>query len=410
MATDPSSSSRRLLRPLLPRLRPDQAVAPPDSDEPHPRRVNAACEPCRARKVKCDAGRPSCSKCGARRYECVYDTAPAERRSDALKRMLSDMESQRDAYKNLFDALQTKSEAEAAEIFRCVRRGADIAAIWRYVEDGDLLLQLRLGSGDADTPVTGLPALLDDDPYLAPCHAAEIVDPGFGFAKAAAWASVVDSYRFFVTLLKAYFQHQFCSPLLVNAVLAAACHGAPSRTVPTFGIRSLECRLLDELVVLSIANDPNGQEGCNVALLYSLAAVQLQPVYRFHVFKSPLIVSPPQAPLPDPETDEGWYGEIWLRYPGGQLLFPLDFGYSFEAACNFRLIINELGSSYFGVRGQLRKLSLSQALRFHNRMLQWYQGLRTQISPTNIIKYPHQLKIQSGEPRAIHVIATGHVH
>ncbi|KXJ84762.1 hypothetical protein Micbo1qcDRAFT_210440 [Microdochium bolleyi] len=401
MATDPSSSSRRLLRPLLPRLRFDQAVAPPDSDEPHPRRVNAACEPCRARKVKCNARRPSCSKCVVHQYECVYDTAPAERRSDALKRKLGDMESQRDAYKKLFDALKTKSEAEAADIFRRVRRVADIDAILRYYTFpylrqmpafllrnrpyAESLIYRSTSQALLAEPVTGLPApgsvrmaLLDDDPYLAPYHAAEIVDPCFGFAKAADWASVVDDDRFFVTLLKAYFQvthpfwpvfhkdcfldhlvssqHQFCSPL-VNAVLAAACHEAPviANRADFWDPQSLECRLLNESrrlfelemslpaklstvqagVVISIANDANGCDDVgNTFLVQAVtcateldlssapdptlgrrAAVSrtftawglfsMQSVYRFHVFMSPLIVSPPQAPLPDPETDEG---------------------------------------------------------------------------------------------------------
>ncbi|KXJ93632.1 hypothetical protein Micbo1qcDRAFT_231332 [Microdochium bolleyi] len=495
------------LRPLLPRPRDDDDDADADRTTALAPRVLAACESCRRLKVKCDGARPSCRRCWGRRRECLYDTAPAERRSAALKRKVGDLETQRDAYKDLFDALASKPEPEAAEILRRVRAGAAIDSVLRHVEAGDLLLQLHLApdarmqytfpylkdmpafllrdnpyadslilksvsltlTGGPGPPAPPAPPIQSaSDPYLRPYHAAEVVDPRFGFARAAPWTAIIDDDRLFVTLLKAYFQfthpywplfHKdcflddlvstrtvFCSPLLVNAVLAAACHGASliANRADFWDPESLASRLLSEsrrlfelevglpatltrvqaAAVLSLANDANGcDEVGNMYLeqavrgaidldLFSPPAADLdrrsavshgftawalfgmQAVHRYHVFRPPLIDSPPQIPLPDPETADRWYGEIWLRYPGGRLLFPLDFGYSFEALCKFRTILNDIAAYFFGstTAPQLQDLSFYQALRFRSRLFQWYEKLPVQLSPANV-KLPHQLKM-----------------
>ncbi|KAI5888011.1 uncharacterized protein SCHCODRAFT_02705300 [Schizophyllum commune H4-8] len=37
-----------------------------------PRRTPMACEFCRARKLKCDGGRPSCANCEKKKFPCNY--------------------------------------------------------------------------------------------------------------------------------------------------------------------------------------------------------------------------------------------------------------------------------------------------------------------------------------------------
>nr|GAT57068.1 predicted protein [Mycena chlorophos] len=46
--------------------------------------VLIACQPCRRRKVRCDAARPACSNCIRRNTpnDCVYDAAPRRRGPD----------------------------------------------------------------------------------------------------------------------------------------------------------------------------------------------------------------------------------------------------------------------------------------------------------------------------------------
>lgn len=41
------------------------------------KRAVVACQPCRAKKAKCDNQRPACSRCQAQESECIYEDAAA---------------------------------------------------------------------------------------------------------------------------------------------------------------------------------------------------------------------------------------------------------------------------------------------------------------------------------------------
>lgn len=83
------------------------------------------------------------------------------------------------------------------------------------------------------------------DPYMKPCHAAEVVEPILDRVYARQWTNVIADDGLFRRLITIYLSHQhatffwfhkdlfledmaarrtqFCSSLLVHAVLAAAC-------------------------------------------------------------------------------------------------------------------------------------------------------------------------------------------
>lgn len=202
-----------------------------------------------------------------------------------LKRKFSELESQKTANEDIIELLQSSREEEAYEILRRIRAGADIETLLRHIRDGDLLLQLSLVPESRfryefpyikdmpsfllrpDNPYLGslvyewtlgdsaiiqqqakpMDAGKDEyeSPYLKPCHAAEIVDPQLGSVKPSAWTSVSSDNELMRKLLCSYFlyeyqwlaifnkdlfledmvarRHRFCSPLLVNALLAFAC-------------------------------------------------------------------------------------------------------------------------------------------------------------------------------------------
>lgn len=95
----------------------------------------------------------------------------------------------------------------------------------------------RSGSEEFTTPGPG--------PYVKPFHAAEVHDPLIDSAEPSKWTDVTTDNTLLRSLLRSYFLHeyqwfsafqkeyflsdmiadlrQFCSPLLVNAVLALAC-------------------------------------------------------------------------------------------------------------------------------------------------------------------------------------------
>ena len=81
--------------------------------------------------------------------------------------------------------------------------------------------------------------------YLRPYHAAKLVDPRLGMADVTRWTQVITDNKLFVSILSAYLlqeypgfpvfhkdtflqalvdgDRRFCSPLLVNALMAEAC-------------------------------------------------------------------------------------------------------------------------------------------------------------------------------------------
>lgn len=240
---------------------------------------------------QCNAERPRCGLCVRHGTDCRYATAPKETHSQALKRKHSELQNRITPYEELYDLLKTKTETESLEILRRIRSGNDVSSILRHAKDGDLLIQLSLAPEARrryEFPyITDMPASIlvsdnlylrsfvyettfrappshgfqhesqrqgyGDDRYLKPYHAAQIVDPVFSNLNISQWTSVTSDNHLLRKLLNSYvmFQHawtasfqmtyflkdlasghtRFCSSLLVNAVLAAACVSPRRRSV-----------------------------------------------------------------------------------------------------------------------------------------------------------------------------------
>ena len=209
-----------------------------------------------------------------------------ETHSQALKRKFSELQTRKSAYKEVFDLLCSRSAEEAANLLLRIRAGADIERILQHIRNGDLLLQLALipesrtryefpsNQKMPDSLYQGihnpyfnsiiyqltLPeesrshrqkhAAVDDSRlslYLKPYHAAELVEPRLSGAKISQWTLVPTDESLLHQLMHQYFLHQypfwpffhkdhfledlrigrrrFCSSLLVNVILADACHG-----------------------------------------------------------------------------------------------------------------------------------------------------------------------------------------
>lgn len=231
-----------------------------------------------------------CSACASNSRVCKFPTEESETRGTALKRKYNQLEQQfqelRDAnatLSQLVRAMQSRSDADAAAIFRKVRRGADPRSLLQNIEVGDVILQLKVNAPEtrlrfefpwkAEMPASLLASrnpylgsllyeaaftMNDSAPatpeslqnhfmpqYLKPYSAAKLVDPRLDSIKPSKWTSVSDSDEMMRALLRLYFIHEyswfamfhmdhflddmlsgstlFCSSLLVNAVLAYAC-------------------------------------------------------------------------------------------------------------------------------------------------------------------------------------------
>lgn len=94
--------------------------------------------------AQCDGERPKCAICRDRGTVCEFDTNAAETHTQALKRKYSELQSQKTAFEQIYDVLQTRTDKEAEEVFQRIRRGADVGSILRHVNYGDVLVQLAL--------------------------------------------------------------------------------------------------------------------------------------------------------------------------------------------------------------------------------------------------------------------------
>ncbi|KAI8407739.1 hypothetical protein FOFC_13180 [Fusarium oxysporum] len=276
----------RPLRPLLPALESPDVTAGAQRHFTLPRKrtlIKGACQTCRKRKVKCDGAKPRCLACARKGSECEYfDNVPK-----GHGRQLFSLQNRLNDHEELLHHIQSRKEEDVHDIVRRIRRGDSTRAILQQLRDGDLLLQMSLVPQSwcrYSFPLTrDMPLFLNarDNPYLnsliyketmehpcvratnennktptysnrliqyhLPYHAAKVVDPRLSSGNMIHWTSVSVTGALFSELLQMYFlyeypifpflhmdsfledlvtsRRQFCSSLLVNAVLAAGCQG-----------------------------------------------------------------------------------------------------------------------------------------------------------------------------------------
>lgn len=84
---------------------------------PKRRRIGAACEECRSRKVACDGSRPSCTPCVDRKAECIYRLRKDGPRGPWLDHI------------EIIERLSTAPEADALDLLRRLRESTDLSAV-----------------------------------------------------------------------------------------------------------------------------------------------------------------------------------------------------------------------------------------------------------------------------------------
>lgn len=122
----------------------------------------------------------------------------------------------------------------------------------------------------------------------------------------------------------------------------------------------------------------------------------------FQLMTTPLLQTPPKTPVPDPEHDTDWFGEIWLKYPSGSALVPLQCGVTFKAKMDFSVVLNEamLEIDKDSNKDFLTRNGATRIIAITKRLDRWYQNLPEALSPTNIV-FPSQLKLQYVLPNCI---------
>ncbi|KAH7377249.1 hypothetical protein B0T11DRAFT_273854 [Plectosphaerella cucumerina] len=134
--------------------------------------VSVACDPCRRRKVKCNAQRPRCRRCQANSLDCAYQmthkdallwrlqqldrsNAALDRSNVALDRCNAALE-RSNAALDVLHALQSWPEAEAMEMFCRIRAGADLETIMRHISAANALLQVNSSQEQQENSPTSM--------------------------------------------------------------------------------------------------------------------------------------------------------------------------------------------------------------------------------------------------------------
>ncbi|KAF2755337.1 hypothetical protein EJ05DRAFT_488121 [Pseudovirgaria hyperparasitica] len=249
--------------------------------------ISSACVPCRKRKSKCDGSTPACSACAAvYRTECRYDPSSDHRRKGVYKRDIDNLKTRNSTLQTLIQAILNYPEDEAHSLVRQIRTCESLDTVAdsilarengleeeeeeegepaspdEYVEPtfeshlsgkmGDLLLEdgtRRYIGGTSVLLNVGMDSEFDNQ-FMAPA----LQDHYASGSPATSWTNITSDadlvthllnmyftwhYTFFTTLSKSLFyrdfflgkphhsstqQPEYCSPLLVNAMLALGCH------------------------------------------------------------------------------------------------------------------------------------------------------------------------------------------
>ncbi|KAI9680533.1 MAG: hypothetical protein M1817_003973 [Caeruleum heppii] len=312
-----------MVRPLLPKEEGDEVR--PDLDDRldtkagKRRCVSSACTPCRKRKSKCDGGKPSCSTCTAvYQTECDYDVDSDHRRKGALKKDIADLQERNDNLTTIIASLGGSSESDVILLGQRIRSDERLEVIAASLRRTNSTWTLSAaGTPEADlADVLGQPSLIQCDETrqyrhtsglgIVPTVSAPALQAG---NNSESWTTVTQDTEFVGHLLGLYFswqhpfyavlskecflhdmsrgQRKYCSPVLVNALLAAACcysdrpeaRAEPDRPVTAGNHFFLEAkRLLDRedhscmttvqaLSVLSVREASCGRESSGYRLI-----------------------------------------------------------------------------------------------------------------------------------------------
>ncbi|EGX93535.1 C6 transcription factor, putative [Cordyceps militaris CM01] len=452
---------------------------------------------CNAQRPSCAACQKRNLRC---RYDAAPSETPGQALKRKYTQ-LQDRSSSSAAHK-VFNILQMRSEEEALQIFHRIRCGADPESILRLVQNADVMMDLSVAPETRlryEFPwITSMPQYLcaatnvylqspiynfalDDEGnqqlrtpspssddqdqqhslFLRPYHAATIIDPRLNQIKPSEWTRVSQDdglmrkmlqhffmyeYQWHTSFQKDYFlddmvsgKREFCSPLLVNSILAHACHSS-NRTeywetdtlakqfiseakrlwAEETGINRLTTVQAGPLLYLAYAiclEDKIGKSYLiqSVAMAQDLGIFKLNgsrvggraqdardftawAIYctqihnQWYFQDAPLMDRRPEVHLPDPTDNQYWYGEIWLKYPSSDRLHACQFGDSFRARTNLSFILEDILWKHFSNPDEKPMFSIRQIASYHRKLEQWYNDLPEPLTPSRAL-FPVHLKL-----------------
>ncbi|KAK8129870.1 hypothetical protein PG999_002250 [Apiospora kogelbergensis] len=317
------------------------------------------------------------------------------------------------------------------------------------------------------SPAADLETIMSEESqrmFLVPYHTAEMADPKLDSADVAKWTTVSPDNSLLRRLLKIYFIFEFpfhpffhkdlflddllsgdlrfCSPLLVNAVLAAAWHGnsefksraahwhpdnmgyrfyAEAKRLLELDHGSPKITTVQAAAILNSVCNINGTDELGWPFLRkSLSMAQQldlfvhspessrlwqivagttawslfnwQAAVCYHNFRPPLVSEAPTCPLPDPDVEPDYYGDVRIKFPGSDSATSISNGAVFKAVSKFRKIMNEVAQKSFKEPQSSTYITLSDAYEAYEKLQTWYQQLPDVLTPDRIA-LPSHLKL-----------------
>ncbi|GAM40038.1 hypothetical protein TCE0_034r12073 [Talaromyces pinophilus] len=219
------------------------------------KRVSTACLACKKSKRKC-SGTPPCDNCRALHRECIFDESLDQRRCVAAKRTAEELEYHRDMLNDLFKVIRTADEKQAQRLLEMIRSDATPEEIRVFIDEVLVQLQTLEPPSKAKRETAAQLKELRSRANMqgsAPSFRRQVMDVNFLCVippiqvPASPWTTATDDDAFVSHLVSLYFtwdypfysfldlnvlinqmksrdlNSEFCSPFLVNALLAHAC-------------------------------------------------------------------------------------------------------------------------------------------------------------------------------------------
>ncbi|KAI9372127.1 C6 transcription factor [Aspergillus egyptiacus] len=234
-------------RAIAPGPSPHHEAPAPGGSPPEDRRSSPECT-----KKRC-SGEPPCENCRAFHRECIFDETLDQRRRVAAKRTADELDYHREMLNDLMKVVRDEDVVYGQRLFEIIRRGASSDDIRAYI-DSTLRYKARKGAENEETArelerartvdikgpelsvrrqVMDIRYMCDRIPYRVPAQPwttvtkdADLVSHlvSLYFTWAYPFHVFLDRDVFLKHMARGYRSSLFCSPFLVNALLASACH------------------------------------------------------------------------------------------------------------------------------------------------------------------------------------------
>ncbi|KAJ6059483.1 hypothetical protein N7444_003122 [Penicillium canescens] len=199
------------------------------------KKATTACQACQKRKSKCVGGEP-CEPCQKANTECVINADNDGRRRITLKRKIESLEQDRNLFERLVEGIRNDEERQVPEILNMIRSNVSLDEIRLYLTESQSTSHSH--NVPMKSPTSSSKRFMD---------VRRISDIPLYEVPSQPWTSVTTDGSFVSHLVSHYFtwQHstlnwidrdlfladmrvgkldsRFCSPLLVNIILACAC-------------------------------------------------------------------------------------------------------------------------------------------------------------------------------------------